>query len=72
MVGAAELAAAGGNTVVINLGRGALIDENALVEALEVNKVKGAALDVSADCSYSFYFTTTTTITTIYPCHHNT
>ena len=31
---------------VINIGRGSLIDEEALIEALEVGRIKGAGLDV--------------------------
>ncbi|MFM2125391.1 MAG: hypothetical protein RL328_1842 [Acidobacteriota bacterium] len=48
MVGAAQIAAMKSNAVVINVGRGAVIDEAALIEALENNRIKGAALDVFA------------------------
>lgn len=34
------------NTVIINTGRGKLIDENALISALKEKKIAGAALDV--------------------------
>jgi D-2-hydroxyacid dehydrogenase (NADP+) len=33
---------------VINIARGALIDEDALIEALETNRIAGAGLDVTA------------------------
>ena len=48
MVGAAQIAAMKPNAVVINVGRGAVIDEAALIDALENNRIKGAALDVFA------------------------
>lgn len=35
------------NTLLINAGRGSLIDENVLVKLLKNNKIKGAMLDVS-------------------------
>ena len=34
------------NSVIINIARGEIIDEDALVRALAKNKIKGAALDV--------------------------
>ena len=34
------------NAFIINVSRGSVIDENALLKALERNKIKGAALDV--------------------------
>lgn len=37
------------NCILINVSRGALIDENALIEALKNNKIHGAALDVFED-----------------------
>jgi phosphoglycerate dehydrogenase-like enzyme len=46
MVGAAEIAAMKPTAVMINVGRGPVIDEAALVKALRENKIKGAALDV--------------------------
>ena len=36
------------NTVFINVGRGPIVDENALIDALQNGKLKGAALDVFA------------------------
>jgi phosphoglycerate dehydrogenase-like enzyme len=46
LVGAAELAAMKPSAVVINVGRGPVIDEAALIGALESNRIRGAALDV--------------------------
>ena len=46
MIGREQIAAMKSNAVVINIGRGAVIDEPALVEALRDNKIRGAALDV--------------------------
>ena len=46
MIGPAQIAALKSSAVVINIGRGPVIDEPALVAALESNKIRGAALDV--------------------------
>jgi phosphoglycerate dehydrogenase-like enzyme len=46
MIGEAELAAMKPSAVVINLGRGPVVDEAALVRALAAGRIKGAALDV--------------------------
>jgi phosphoglycerate dehydrogenase-like enzyme len=46
LVGAREIAAMKPGAVIINVGRGPVIDEGALVEALEAGRIKGAALDV--------------------------
>jgi phosphoglycerate dehydrogenase-like enzyme len=46
MIGEAEFAAMKPTAVVINVGRGPVIDEKALVNALSSGRIKGAALDV--------------------------
>jgi phosphoglycerate dehydrogenase-like enzyme len=46
MIGAPELAAMKPDAVLINVGRGPVIQEAALVEALSEKRIKGAALDV--------------------------
>lgn len=46
MVSAEAFAHVKENAVFINLGRGPVIDEEALVDALQTRKLKGAALDV--------------------------
>ncbi len=46
MVGAPEFAAMKREAVVINIGRGPVIDEAAMVRALTEGRIKGAALDV--------------------------
>jgi phosphoglycerate dehydrogenase-like enzyme len=48
MIGAAQIAAMKPTGVLINVGRGAVVDEPALVQALENGKIRGAALDVFA------------------------
>jgi len=48
MVGAPQIAAMKSTAVLINVGRGAVVDEPALIQALEVGKIRGAALDVFA------------------------
>ena len=48
MIGAAEIAAMKPSAVLINVGRGQLIDETALVWALQSKQIRGAALDVFA------------------------
>ena len=45
-VAEAEFAVLKKNVVVINLGRGPLIDEVAMIKALSENRIRGAALDV--------------------------
>ncbi len=49
MIGAKELSTLPQGAVVINIGRGALIDEPALVEALRSGHLGGAVLDVFAE-----------------------
>jgi phosphoglycerate dehydrogenase-like enzyme len=46
MIGEAEFAAMKSTCVIINVGRGPVIDEAAMIRALEENRIKGAALDV--------------------------
>lgn len=46
MVGEAELDAMKSSAVLINLGRGPVVDEAALIRALQRGKIRGAALDV--------------------------
>jgi phosphoglycerate dehydrogenase-like enzyme len=48
MIGAPQIAAMKPTGVLINVGRGAVVDEPALVHALENGKIRGAALDVFA------------------------
>jgi phosphoglycerate dehydrogenase-like enzyme len=49
LIGEAEFAAMKPDAVVINVGRGPVIDEGSLVRALTEKRIKGAALDVY-DC----------------------
>lgn len=46
LIGAAEIAALGSDGVLVNLARGALIDEPALIDALRRRAIRGAVLDV--------------------------
>jgi phosphoglycerate dehydrogenase-like enzyme len=46
LVGAAHLATMKPDAVLINIGRGPVVDEPALVQALKAGRLKGAALDV--------------------------
>ncbi len=48
MIGTAQIAAMKPTAVLINVGRGAVVDEPALIRALETGKIRGAALDVFA------------------------
>jgi phosphoglycerate dehydrogenase-like enzyme len=49
LIGEAELAAMKPNAVIINVGRGPVTDERAMIKALSKNAIKGAALDVFAE-----------------------
>lgn len=49
LIGAAELASMKPTAYLINTARGGLIDEDALLHALETGQIAGAALDVFAD-----------------------
>jgi phosphoglycerate dehydrogenase-like enzyme len=46
LVGAAELAALGPEGILVNVGRGEVVDEQALFDALRDRRIAGAALDV--------------------------
>ena len=46
LIAEAEFSAMKETAVVINVGRGPVIDENAMIKALSKHKIKGAALDV--------------------------
>ena len=46
MVGGNQIAAMRRNGVLINVGRGPVVDEDALIRALETGAIRGAALDV--------------------------
>jgi phosphoglycerate dehydrogenase-like enzyme len=46
LIGEAEIAAMNSTAVLINIGRGPVIDETALIRALESGRIRGAALDV--------------------------
>lgn len=46
MIGREQIAALKPDAVFLNVGRGPVVDEPALIEALESKKVRGAALDV--------------------------
>ena len=46
MIGTKELSAMKPSAYLINLARGGIVDERALIQALEVGKIAGAALDV--------------------------
>ena len=47
MIGAAELSAMKSDAVIVNIARGSVIDQDALVTALEAGKIGGALLDVT-------------------------
>ena len=45
-IGAREFAAMRPNAYIVNIGRGGVIDQNAMIEALKANRIAGAGLDV--------------------------
>ena len=47
MIGAVELAAMKADAVIVNIARGSVIDQDALVTALEAGRIGGALLDVT-------------------------
>lgn len=47
LIGEAEIAAMKPNAVIVNISRGAVIEQNALIEALKAKRIAGAALDVT-------------------------
>ena len=47
MIGAEELAALKGDAVIVNIARGSVIDQDALVDVLEAGRIGGALLDVT-------------------------
>ena len=49
MIGTAELAAMRADAVLVNVSRGSIVDEPALVDALQAGRLGGAALDVFAE-----------------------
>jgi phosphoglycerate dehydrogenase-like enzyme len=49
MIGAAELAAMRSHAVLINVARGGVVDEPALIAALEAKHIRGATLDVVSE-----------------------
>ncbi|MDF1585188.1 hydroxyacid dehydrogenase [Marinimicrococcus flavescens] len=48
LIGACELAQLRAGAILVNTGRGAVLDESALVAALEAGRLAGAGLDVTA------------------------
>ncbi len=49
MIARAELQAMKSSAIILNTARGAIIDENALVEAIESRAIGGAGIDVLPD-----------------------
>jgi glyoxylate/hydroxypyruvate reductase len=47
LIGAAELAALGPDGILVNIARGAVVDEPALIDALRQRTIRGAVLDVA-------------------------
>ncbi|MEX0682015.1 MAG: D-2-hydroxyacid dehydrogenase [Dehalococcoidia bacterium] len=48
MIGEAEIAAMKPNAVIVNIARGSVIDQDALIRALREGRIAGAALDVTS------------------------
>ncbi|MGH9559666.1 MAG: D-2-hydroxyacid dehydrogenase, partial [Bryobacteraceae bacterium] len=48
LIGEAQIASMKDSAVIVNVGRGAVVDEPALISALEHKRIRGAALDVFA------------------------
>jgi glyoxylate/hydroxypyruvate reductase A len=46
LIGAAEIAALGSDGILVNIARGAIVDEPALIDALRQRTIRGAVLDV--------------------------
>ncbi len=46
LIGDAEIAAMKPTAVILNIGRGPVIDENALIHALQSGRIRGAGVDV--------------------------
>ena len=49
LLGERELASMKSSAILVNVSRGAIVDETALVRALQSNRIAGAALDVYSD-----------------------
>jgi glyoxylate/hydroxypyruvate reductase len=47
LIGAAEIAALGSDGILVNIARGAIVDEPALIAALRQRAIRGAVLDVA-------------------------
>jgi glyoxylate/hydroxypyruvate reductase len=47
LIGAPELAALGPDGILVNIARGAIVDESALIDALRQRTIRGAVLDVA-------------------------
>ncbi len=49
MIGSKQFAVMKPSAVLVNISRGTLVDEPALIQALRAQKIAGAALDVTAE-----------------------